>query len=71
MNMIRFDLSIYRENAVLSAIQDYRSIADIRCQKTKKEMLCEIVHSEYDPALTEKEFCNYVIALTVSMEGAS
>lgn len=69
--MIRFDLSIYQESAVLSAIQDYRSIADIRCEKTHNEMLCEIVRSEYDPGLTEKEFCNYVISLTVSMEGAS
>ena len=69
--MIRFDLGIYQERAVLSAVQDYQSIAEIRCRKTGKEILCEIVHSEYDLALTENEFCNYVLSLSVSMEGAS
>ncbi len=67
--MIQFDTSLYSADAVLKAIEDYKDIASISCIKSHNKMICSIEHSEYDLDLTAHEFSNYVLGLTVSMNG--
>ena len=77
--MIAFDLSLYSEDAVLRAIQDYKGIAEIEYKATQKnpgldnnaekQIECVISHSMYDIETTRLEFCNYVLSLTISMGG--
>ena len=64
--MIRFDLELYQETAVLQGIQDYQDIAIIHPQVHDRFIDCRITESQYDMDLTEKEFSNYVLCLTVA-----
>ena len=66
--MIKFDTGIYQPKAIQQAIWDYREIAEISMQTGEKEIECQFGATQYDPDITIKEFCNYVLCLTVSMK---
>ena len=68
--MIMFDTSLYQEKAVMQAMNDYREIADFRCRKTEKGIGCALERSKYDPEITCREFSNYVLCLSVGLNGA-
>ena len=67
---IEFDSQLYSGAAVRQAILDYGDIAQIICTPTDHGMQCTIVKSAYDMILTKLEFCNYVLSLSVSMDGS-
>ena len=64
---IEFDPFLYSEKAVKKAIEDYRNIAEIT-YSCKNTIQCELSNSIYDIRLTEHEFVNYVLLLSVSMK---
>ena len=66
---IEFDKQLYSDAAVKQAIRDYKDIAQIICSSTKQGVQCTIVKSAYDMLLTKLEFCNYVLSLSVTMDG--
>ena len=65
--MITFDLSLYSSQAIKQAISDYQNIAQIRSHQTDTGVECYLEKAKYDLKLTEMEFSNYVLCLTVSM----
>ena len=67
---IEFDNQLYSGAAVKQAILDYGDIAQITCIPTDHSIQCTIVKSAYDMVLTKMEFCNYVLSLSVSMDGS-
>ena len=69
-SMIMFDTSLYQEKAVMQAVEDYREIAGFRCWKTEKGIGCSLERNKYDPEITCKEFSNYVLCLSIGMNGA-
>ena len=79
IEMITLDLSLYSNEAILRAIQDYVEIAHIEYQpKWEKNQAghsmpdhvsCIFHFTQYDLELTKSEFCNYVLELTVSSGG--
>ena len=69
INMMEFDLDLYSEEAILRAINDYRGIAEIESRREKSSIFCRFVHTQHSLELTMNEFENYVLELTVGMEG--
>lgn len=67
--MIEFDTSLYTEEAVIQAVKDYTEIADIGIKKIDGRVLCSLRKTKHDPELVLMEFQNYVLNLSVSMEG--
>ena len=67
--MIKFDTGIYQAKAIQQAIRDYRGIAEISMRMREKEIECLFETTQYDLDITIKEFYNYVLCLTVSMNG--
>lgn len=65
---IEFDKTIYSENAVRQAINDYASIADIDMINTPERCVCLINRSDYPMETTILEFSNYVLNLSVMSE---
>lgn len=68
---IDFDKQLYHEEAVRQAIADYREIAHVIFQPTMTGFRCSFLESKYDLQLTRLEFCNYVLSLSVAMDGNS
>ncbi len=66
---IEFDEQLYSVAAIKQAICDYREIAEIVCEPMVSSIKCIITKSSYDMELTKLEFCNYVLSLSVSMDG--
>lgn len=66
--IIQFDKSLYSEQAVKQAIDDYAPIAKIHISCTPEYYVCSIVQSNYPIETTVQEFSNYVLNLTVMSE---
>ena len=65
MGKIRiFDLDIYPERCILSAIEAYKEIAFIDMKKRDGKVFCSVSSSIYDEEETSGEFSNYILALT-------
>ena len=67
--MISFDGSIYTKSAIENACADYKSLADIFMTEKDGCFYCEIKNPQGDYDLISKEFCNYVLNLTVMIGG--
>ena len=67
--MIRFDASLYNRGAVMQAVEDYREIAEIAVRDRDGFCECELLRSQAEKELVELEFGNYVLNLSVMMEG--
>ena len=66
---IRFDTSIYSPAAIEKAIRDYQHIVSIKAKRSGKHIVCELSNCVYSEDVTQMEFSNYVLNLTVSMNG--
>ncbi|MBR3494242.1 MAG: HxsD-like protein [Clostridia bacterium] len=69
--MIEFDTSLYAPEAVRKAIQDYSGLARITLEEEGGVCRCRFSRCRYPLRLTQLEFANYVLNLTVSMRGAA
>ena len=63
MTEITFLKEIYRYEAILSAIRDYKGIARIELVENEVYYCCSIWDSEYNENLVADEFGNYVLGL--------
>ena len=68
MNKVILDGTIYSEFIVKKAISEYSTIAQIHFDITGNDMICEFISSIYDIEKTIKEFENYIIDLTNSIQ---
>lgn len=68
---MEFDLTLYSEEAIHRAIQAFAEIASIDGSRKGEKYLCRICSSKLDPELTGLEFANYVLDMTLMMEGNS
>lgn len=66
---IEFDNELYSAEAIEQATFDYKDIAFITSKPTVSGIQCVIEKSAYDIELTKLEFCNYVLTLSVSIDG--
>ena len=66
---LRFDTSIYLPTAIDKAILDYQQIASIKAIRSGNHIVCELSGCVYPEDITQMEFSNYVLNLTVSMNG--
>ena len=66
--IIKFDKSIYHEQAITQAICDYKSIATIESYDIPGFCVCIIKTSKYLMDKTALEFSNYVLNLSIMRE---
>ncbi len=67
--MISFDAALYNLKALEQAVRDYTKIAKIRIHDRGDKYECEILQTQVEPELLIHEFSNYVLDLSVMMEG--
>lgn len=67
--MIAFDKEIYKKKAIEKAIVDYSHITQIHCIETEKNYECQVTSPRTDIQIIQHEFSNYVLNLTVAMNG--
>ena len=61
--MIRLDLELYPLEVIKVAAEEYSSIANVSFTEEDGFCKCSFSECRYGEALTEKEFCNYLIDL--------
>ncbi len=63
MNKLYLNKSLYSYKSVLIAIEAYSELADFTLDENEHAWIITFQNSKYDPAITLKEFENYVIGL--------
>lgn len=61
---LSFPKSIYSAAVIRRAVQDYQSICRVRVCETVRHFICTFSNSAANPALTAREFANYLIELS-------
>lgn len=69
-NSIIFDLDIYDYNSICKGIEDYTKIAQINLTCTVQECICTFNNCMYELSLTQNEFENYVLGLTIKKQAS-
>ena len=65
---LRYDSSLYSEEAIRQAVLDYAAIADIEISSSDDSYNCHIIKSKYSLKQTALEFSNYILVLSVMKE---
>jgi hypothetical protein len=68
-NELKLSKSFYNKKVILKASKDYDKLASIQIKELDEYIICIFNDCKTDLELVLKEFCNYLIALTVKEKG--